>query len=230
MRKYFLLLAIFAGIIGAEEMSSSKLTKLLKRGQKVADSLCDKEKLQLIQAQDVNSTISLIDSQKPCSNLSSRNKRALSYYLIAKNKVPTTDARQHMSVPKGAKCPVCGMFVSKYPKWAALIEVEGKKHYFDGVKDMMKFYIFDADFPYNRSKINTMNVTDFYTLQAIEAKSAYFVIGSDVFGPMGDELIAFATKDAAVNFMNDHKGKKIVLFGDITPKLVMGLDGIEYND
>ncbi len=95
---------------------------------------------------------------------------------------------------------------------------------------MMKFYIFDVDFPYDRNKINNIEVTDFYTLQAIDANQAFYVIGSDVYGPMGNELIPFLTKDAAQNFMNDHRGEKIISFDDITPKLVMGLDGIEYNE
>jgi nitrous oxide reductase accessory protein NosL len=95
---------------------------------------------------------------------------------------------------------------------------------------MMKFYIFDVDFPYDRSKISNMEVTDFYTLKAIDAKKAFYVVGSDVFGPMGNELIPFVSKDAAENFLKDHSAEQIILFDDITPKLVMGLDGLEYND
>ncbi len=122
------------------------------------------------------------------------------------------------------------MFVAKYPKWAALIEVGTTKHYFDGVKDMMKFYIFDVDFPYDRNTIQKIEVTDFYTLKAIDAKNAFYVIGSDVYGPMGNELIPFLTKDAAQNFMTDHRAEKIIRFNEITPKLVMGLDGLEYSE
>ena len=87
-----------------------------------------------------------------------------------------------------------------------------------------------CDFPYDRSKINNIEVTDFYTLQAIDAKKAFYVLGSDVYGPMGNELIPFFTKDAAQNFMHDHSGKNIITFDAITPKLVMGLDGIEYTE
>ena len=111
-----------------------------------------------------------------------------------------------------------------------LIDVASKKYYFDGVKDMMKFYIFDVDFPYDRAKIVNIEVTDFYTLKAIDAKKAFYVIGSDVYGPMGNELIPFLTKEAAQNFMTDHRGEKIILFDDITPKHVMGLDGLDYNE
>jgi nitrous oxide reductase accessory protein NosL len=92
--------------------------------------------------------------------------------------------KEAISVPKKSKFPVCGMFVDKYPKWVATIKVGTKKHYFDGVKDMMKFYIFDVDFPYDRAQISDIKVTDFYTLKGIKTKEAFYVIGSDVFGPM----------------------------------------------
>jgi nitrous oxide reductase accessory protein NosL len=122
------------------------------------------------------------------------------------------------------------MFVAKYPKWAAEMVVDGKKHYFDGVKDMMKYYIFDGDFPYDRKKIEKMDVTDFYTLEAIPAKEAYYVLGSKLYGPMGNELIPFKTEQEAKDFIKDHGGDRIVRFDEITPKMVMALDGIEYND
>jgi nitrous oxide reductase accessory protein NosL len=119
------------------------------------------------------------------------------------------------------------MFVAKYPKWAGLMVIDGKKYYFDGVKDLMKFYIFDADFTYDRSKITAITVTDFYTLESIPAKEAYYVTGSSLYGPMGNELIPFKTKEAAENFMRDHQGEAIVRFDQITPRMVMALDGIE---
>jgi nitrous oxide reductase accessory protein NosL len=134
---------------------------------------------------------------------------------------------KHMQVPSDAKCPVCGMFVSKYPKWAARMAVGGKVYYFDGVKDMMKYYIFDGDFPYDREKISTMMVTDYYTLEEIPAKEAYYVNDSDIFGPMGHELIPFKNEKSAKAFMDDHHGKGPVKFDEITDKMVMALDGIE---
>jgi len=118
------------------------------------------------------------------------------------------------------------MFVSKYPKWAAVMVVNNKHYYFDGVKDMMKFYFFDANFPYDRSKIQKMKVTNYYTLKAIDAKSAFYVYDSKQYGPMGRELIPFSSKSEALNFIKDHGGS-LMRFNEITPKLVMALDGID---
>ena len=230
MTRFFLALFLLLGLVHAEGISPTKYAKLVQKGEKVALKLCDEAKLSQIKSKELDTVLKEIELVKPCVALNKRNKEALAYFIIAGSSDTLANVKGQMEVPKEVKCPVCGMFVAKYPKWAALITESSNTHYFDGVKDMMKFYIFDIDFPYDRSKISNIEVTDFYTLKAIDAKKAFYVVGSDVFGPMGNELIPFLTKDAAQNFLNDHGGEQIILFDAITPKLVMGLDGLEYND
>jgi len=230
VRRILLVTFLLLGLAYAEGISPSKYAKLVQKGEKVALKLCDENKLSKIKSKKLHEILQQIENIKPCTTLNTRNKVALAYFLMAGHSKSLAAVKGQMVVPREVKCPVCGMFVAKYPKWAALIDVEGKKHYFDGVKDMMKFYIFDVDFPYDRSNISHIEVTDFYTLQAIDAKQAFYVIGSDVYGPMGNELIPFLNNEAAQNFMSDHRAEKIIRFDDITPKLVMGLDGLEYAE
>jgi len=212
-------------VLWAEDPSLAKIAKLSQKGKKIVKVLCDETKLPSAKG-TIEEIMQGIDTSHACKKLSKAKLKAVAYY-VSNGSMKFNAA--HMKVPNGAKCPVCGMFVYKYPKWAAMIEVDGKKHYFDGVKDMMKYYIFDVDFPYERSHIKHIAVTDFYTLEAIPAQNAYYVIGSDVYGPMGNELIPFQTEKAAKNFMQDHGGEQIVRFDEITPKMVMALDGIEFN-
>ena len=228
MTRFFLVTLLLMNLVYAEGISSAKYAKLVQKGEKVSLKLCDEAKLSQIKSKTSVDIIHEIDTVNPCVSLNSRNKEALAYFLMAGSSETVSNVKGQMQVPKEVKCPVCGMFVAKYPKWAALITEDDNTHYFDGVKDMMKFYIFDVDFPYDRTKISNIEVTDFYTLKAIDAKKAFYVVGSDVFGPMGNELIPFLTKDAAQNFMSDHSGDQVIIFDDITPKLVMGLDGLEY--
>ena len=119
-----------------------------------------------------------------------------------------------IDVPKDAKCPICGMFVAKNPQWAAMIDDNGKSFYFDGVKDMMK-YIFAQ-----KKSFDKVFVTDYYKLNKLEAKEAFYVVGSNVNGPMGSELIPFATESEAFTFSRDHNGKAVLNFNDIDTKLV----------
>ncbi len=213
-------------LLQAQEPGKALVAKLSRKGEKIVQHLCDKDKLPAAEG-TIETLMEKIAASNACGHLSKNKQKAVAYYL-SNGSMKANEGQ--MEVPEGAKCPVCGMFVYKYPRWAAMIEVNGHKHYFDGVKDMMKYYIFDGDFPYDRKKITQIEVTDFYTLEAIPARFAWFVYDSKLYGPMGRELIPFRTEEAAKNFMADHGGERIVRFKDITPKMVMALDGIEYNE
>jgi nitrous oxide reductase accessory protein NosL len=125
------------------------------------------------------------------------------------------------------KCPVCGMFVAKYPDFIAeIIFRDGSYAVFDGIKDMLKYYY--AIEKYNPKKkqadIDSIYVTDYYDLKMIDAINASYVIGSNVYGPMGREIIPFKSLPDAQEFMKDHRGKAVLRFREITPDALKGLD------
>ncbi len=194
--------------------------KLIKRGKRVAKVFCNKDLPKNVES--IKELEQIVKNNNICSKLSKENLKALYLYINKQNSLE----KQQIDVPKSAKCPVCGMFVSKYPKWAALMVVNNQYYYFDGIKDMMKFYFFDKDFKYDRDAIKNMKVTNYYTLEAIDAKNAFYVYDSKVYGPMGREVIAFKNKKEAKNFIKDHGGK-LLRFEDLTPKNIMALDGVD---
>ncbi len=125
------------------------------------------------------------------------------------------------------KCPVCGMFVAKYPDFLAqVIFKDGSYAFFDGAKDMFKYVLNLKKYQPSKkpSDIESVNVTDYYNLTFVNGYEASYVIGSDVFGPMGRELIPFEKKADAEEFMKDHKGKSILKFKEITVEIMKGLD------
>jgi len=123
------------------------------------------------------------------------------------------------------RCPVCGMFVAKYPDWNTQIHhIDGTILVFDGTKDMMVYYLNPEKFgPHSRDSIKEIWVKDYYTLEWIDGRSAFFVIGSDTYGPMGHELIPFSSSEAAKSFLKDHHGKQILTFDEITESIVESL-------
>lgn len=125
------------------------------------------------------------------------------------------------------KCPVCGMFVHEYQDWLGeIVFSDGTFYFFDGTKDLMKFYFNMGKYVPQKSvkDIETILVTEYYGLKRIDAKKPYYVIGSDIYGPMGRELIPFLNKEDAEVFMKDHKGRKILQFTDITPSVLENID------
>jgi len=113
------------------------------------------------------------------------------------------------------RCPVCGMFVAPYPNWVAAIEFQdGSREFFDGPKDMFIF-LFDLGRyrPQSRAEeITGIHVTEYYTTRLLDAKDVFFVIGSDVRGPMGSELVPVQGRENAETFKRDHGGTKIMRF------------------
>ena len=144
---------------------------------------------------------------------------ALPSHLLAGGAIPPPAAKD--------KCPVCGMFVSGYPNWLAAIRLKNDSVlYFDGPKDMLTYYLHPGKYtlPAGQAAITEVTVKDFYTLKTIDARQAYFVVGSNVFGPMGKELVPLAERSAAQEFLKDHQGKKIYTFNEITPALLQSLE------
>ena len=150
-------------------------------------------------------------------------------FLIFLLNVPVLRADEMKPLKPGSKdkCPVCGMFVAKYQDWVAAVTFkDGTRVFFDGVKDMMKYYFNMTKYAPGKTAadIQAIHVTDYYRLEPIDGRRAFYVVGSDVYGPMGKELIPFEKEAEAQEFMKDHKGKTVLPFGQIDLSLVMGLD------
>jgi copper chaperone NosL len=138
---------------------------------------------------------------------------------VAAEKAPAKPGEQD-------KCPTCGMFVAHYPDFLAqVVFKDGAYAFFCGVKDMMKYYF---DLPhYNPSQktsdVAKVIVTDYSNMKPIDGYRAYYVVGSVVFGPMGQEFFPFAEEAAAREFMRENNGKEIVRFDKINPEVLKEL-------
>lgn len=124
-------------------------------------------------------------------------------------------------------CPVCGMFVARYPEWiTTVLYQDGHADHFDGPKDFFKYLADLAKYAPGRTtaEIAGMGVTEYYGLRLIDARAALYVVGSDVLGPMGHELIPLMTEADAADFVKDHEGKKVLRFAEVTPDLLARLD------
>lgn len=114
------------------------------------------------------------------------------------------------------------MFVYKYPDWVAeILFRDGSRAVFDGAKDLFRYYFEMKGFGGKKGPddVAAVFVTDYYSLEPIDGKAAFYVIGSDVHGPMGKELIPFASRDDAEEFLRDHGGRRIIRFAEVHAEL-----------
>jgi len=121
------------------------------------------------------------------------------------------------------RCGVCGMYVAKYPQWIASVRfTDGTVVFFDGPKDMFRYLLDLGTFKPGASaeQVAAVFVTDYYSTRPIDGRTASYVIGSDVMGPMGAELVPAADPGHAETLLKDHAGKRIVSFGEVTAELV----------
>lgn len=201
-------------------------------GEKIYHKQCQKEKIHLHNYKAINELKVNLKTLQLCGELEEKELQAISLYLWEILRLDEKhEHKSEINVEKDEKCPVCGMFVYKYPKWAARISYEenGKKinHAFDGVKDLLKFYhnpsIWGKYTQYKREAYAVV-VRDYYTQEAVDGKKAFYVIGSNIYGPMGKEFIPFATLKSAQTFLKDHKGEQILEFLSISESLVYAQD------
>ncbi len=211
-------------------VSMKKKKMMYPMGKKLLAKKCQSDKIDPNKFHAINELKSEIKNKNICADINEKQLQAVALYLWdVKREKPKSNTTENIKLTKKDKCPVCGMFVYKYPKWASqIVYKDGNRLSFDGVKDMMKFYFdrtqygkFETLTPEN---IKEILVTDYYSQKTIDGKKAYYVIGSDITGPMGNELIPFELESDAKTFMSDHHGKNIVSFDKITQKEVLKLD------
>ncbi len=194
-----------------------KEKKIYPMGKKIYEKKC--QEIDLSHYSSYESLSLDLNENVLCQQLNPRHLEAVALYLWDVKRTASTHKHfEKLKVSKEEKCPVCGMFLYKYPSWIAKIEYKTKEYYFDGNKDLFKYYF------EHRTGTTNILVPDYYTQKTLDATKAYFVLGSDVYGPMGNELIAFERLESAKKFLLDHKGKKVVPFDEVDEDMVYSLD------
>lgn len=129
-------------------------------------------------------------------------------------------------IPAEARCPVCGMYPARNPRWAAqVIFKDGAAHFFDSPADLLAFLqnVERRDRNYGGGDVAMTFVTDFESGQWTEAGHAFFVHGSTLVGPMRDaDLPAFASRKAA-DALAAERGGKVLRFAEFTPEIIQSL-------
>lgn len=185
----------------------------IKKGKRIFSKMC-KKNIDLKLYSSINNLKNSIKNKNLCKNLGDKQIYSVSIYLWETQRVnKKKSSTKEIHIHEKDKCPVCGMFIKKYPTWSVQIVYTFKQDKyqfsFDGVKDLMKFYLNPRKWSKKKISPNAnieILLRDYYTLNTINGKKAFFVIGSDVRGPMGKELLAFKKKDDAKSFIRDHKG------------------------
>lgn len=130
-------------------------------------------------------------------------------------------------IPATARCPVCGMYPARFPRWAAqTVFNDGASHSFDSPVDQFAFlYKIDRySKRYSQKDVTVSYVTDFESGQWVDVKHAFFVQGSSALGPMRTaDLPAFSSRQSANQFAHSHGGKMLA-YADVTADMIQSLN------
>ncbi len=118
------------------------------------------------------------------------------------------------------QCPVCNMYPARYPKNKCEIIAKGKKVYhFCSTQCLFEFLKNSKKYAKTEIKPLMIWVTDYPTGAWISGRTAYYVVGSKVQGPMGHEAFAFGKKTSAEQFARK-EGGKVLSFSQVTPSAI----------
>ncbi|MDQ7783102.1 MAG: nitrous oxide reductase accessory protein NosL [Desulfomonilaceae bacterium] len=142
--------------------------------------------------------------------------------VVCSAMIPAPAWAEAVTLPNGAKldltvkCPVCNMELASGKLGpAAAVFKDGKVVGFDSTGDMFRYLLDPKKYGFDREAVQHVYVTQYGTKQFIDAKEAVYVLGSDLKGSMGPEVVPFADKAGADEFMKAHHGKKIVTFAEV---------------
>ncbi len=135
-----------------------------------------------------------------------------------------------MSYDKETTCIVRHLKVYEEPSWVAKINLSnGKKLYFCSPKSMIEFYHQPGKWHEigvkSEDDFKDIIVTDYSSKRAIEARGAFYVYGSNITSPAGDDLVPFSTYEDAKKFAKKYNGKRVLNFSEIKEALIRLLNG-----
>ena len=128
------------------------------------------------------------------------------------------DEQEKIQVGKDDRCPVCAMKVALYPKFACTMElIDGRTFSFCATGCMIRAWLHpEVYLKAEKSDIQQVWVQDYFTGEKIDGSKAFWVVGSDVIGPMGPAFVPLKSESDVEAFKRRHGGKTGFHLMDLT--------------
>jgi nitrous oxide reductase accessory protein NosL len=126
----------------------------------------------------------------------------------------------HVGAQERASCDWCGMYIDEENRaWhAGGRRPDGRPLRFDTPKCLFRYH-------HERGGVQSPWVTGYLTHEVRDARRMYFVLGTEVRGPMGRDLVPIEGRARAERFMRDRGGDRVLSFDEVTRAIAASLFG-----
>lgn len=104
------------------------------------------------------------------------------------------------------------MVVDPTSRWYAEVEHGGKSQGFDTPKCALRYLL-------GKAPGGTLHVRSYYRQERVQGTAVLFAAGSDILGPMGEDLVPVEI-ELEPKFRSEHQAKKSYQLGQLTLSLV----------
>jgi nitrous oxide reductase accessory protein NosL len=126
-----------------------------------------------------------------------------------------------LNLSQSDRCPVCAMFPARRPQTAAAMTLKsGETFYFCGNGCLLRTWLRPTVYlGKTQADIDRLVVRDYFSGRPIDGRTATWVAGSDVVGPMGPAMVALGDATQLEAFKNRHGGKTVFTFDQVDDAL-----------
>jgi copper chaperone NosL len=126
-----------------------------------------------------------------------------------------------MTLSESDRCPVCAMFPARRPQTAAAMTLKsGETYYFCGNGCLLRTWLRSMVYLNKpQAEIDRLVARDYFSGQPVDGRTATWVAGSDVVGPMGPAIIALGDAAQLAAFKNRHGGKTVFTLNQVDDAL-----------
>lgn len=124
---------------------------------------------------------------------------------------------EEASAQHANRCANCGMRVTRGAAFASgAREASGAEVVFDSPKCMFRWLEQHRD-------ARDAWTTEHLSRQERPAAGLFYVLGTDLRGPMGADLVPVDTREHADTLLASHHGQRVLVFAEVTPEIVASL-------
>jgi len=123
---------------------------------------------------------------------------------------------QPQTIDPNKRCPLCKMYPARYPKFnCQIVFKDGSYEAFDSTIGLLVYLHFPDKTGKTLKPITGIYFKDYLKGGWLEADQTFFVVGSEIRGPMGIQFLPVDSEQAAADLKNQAQGKEVVHYKNL---------------